>query len=90
MAAQFTARKGPRALRLLQWMTRAITSLPVPVSPDKQIVASVSATCATCCKRTCILELRATTFSNPYSSFTNNLSRLISRLIRCWPRAFSI
>ncbi len=65
MAAQLTVMKGPRALRLLQWITRAMTFLPVPVSPTRQMVASVSATWATCWSRFCMAWLRAITWSNP-------------------------
>src|SRR5215470_11080319 len=43
-AQQFTATKGPLARGLASWMKRAISSLPVPVSPWMSTVASVPAT----------------------------------------------
>ena len=42
--AQFKAKKGPFALGLSAWMARANNSLPVPLSPVINTVASVTAT----------------------------------------------
>ena len=39
--------KGPSLRRLMRWMARAINSLPVPVSPRINTVASLEATVAT-------------------------------------------
>ena len=39
MAEQFTATKGPAARALRPWMCRAISSLPVPLSPNNKTVA---------------------------------------------------
>ena len=39
MAAQFTATKGPRTRSLSSWITRASSSLPVPLSPWMSTVA---------------------------------------------------
>ena len=44
MAAQFTGTKGRAARRELAWMARAISSLPVPLSPVIRTVTSVGAT----------------------------------------------
>ena len=44
MAAMFMATKGPPARGLEVWISRATTSLPVPVSPRMRTLASVSAT----------------------------------------------
>ena len=42
-AAQFTATKGPAALGLRSWISRANNSLPVPLSPCINTVTSVAA-----------------------------------------------
>ena len=44
MAAQFTLTKLRAPRGLISWMARAISSLPVPVSPSTITVASVGAT----------------------------------------------
>ena len=44
IAPQFTAMKGLLERRLLVWMNRAISSLPVPLSPAIKTVESVGAT----------------------------------------------
>ncbi|MBP2684250.1 MAG: hypothetical protein H6Q79_2289, partial [Deltaproteobacteria bacterium] len=41
MAAQFTATKGPSALREWAWIRRAIISFPEPLSPVMRMPASV-------------------------------------------------
>ena len=43
MAAQLTGTKGWPVRRLLAWMARAMSSLPVPLSPVMSTVASVGA-----------------------------------------------
>jgi hypothetical protein len=43
-AAQLMAMKGRVLRRLLAWMARAISSLPVPDSPEMNTLASVGAT----------------------------------------------
>ena len=47
IAPQFTRTNGPAARAERSWMARAISSLPVPVSPRISTVASVGATRAT-------------------------------------------
>jgi hypothetical protein len=42
MAPQLTAMKGPRAREPRQWMARATSSLPVPLSP---VMRTVDCTC---------------------------------------------
>ena len=44
--AQLTATKGPAARRDCRWMERAISSLPVPLSPSSSTLLSVGATLA--------------------------------------------
>src|SRR6185503_20124036 len=44
-AAQLIAMNGPRHRGDSWWMNRAMTSLPVPDSPCRHVVASVAATC---------------------------------------------
>ena len=44
MAPQLMATKGAFLRGLLAWMARAISSLPVPLSPSMRTVASVLAT----------------------------------------------
>ena len=44
-AAQLIAMNGPRHRGERWWMNRAMTSLPVPDSPCRHVVASVAATC---------------------------------------------
>ncbi len=44
MEAQSTGTNGCLARWLLRWIMRAISSLPVPVSPSISTVASVGAT----------------------------------------------
>ena len=48
MAAQFTFTKVWSRRALMLWMARAMSSLPVPVSPRIRTVESVGATMATC------------------------------------------
>ncbi len=44
MAPQLTATKGPFLRGLRRWISRAISSLPVPVSPVTRMEMSVAAT----------------------------------------------
>jgi hypothetical protein len=44
MAPQWTATKGPALLLLRSWIRRAISPLPVPVSPVRSTVVRVGAT----------------------------------------------
>ena len=50
MAPQLIATKGPSRRELRVWMARAISSLPVPLSPSMRTVASVFATRCTTAK----------------------------------------
>ena len=58
IAAQFSAMKGPALRAPTRWMVRATTSLPVPVSPVINTVASLSATrpMVFCTSRMLLLE----------------------------------
>ncbi len=46
IAAQLSATNGPASRRERRWMWRAITSLPVPDSPEISTDASARATCS--------------------------------------------
>jgi len=49
IAPQLTAMNGRSVRGLAEWMARATSSLPVPLSPVIKIVASVTATFSTSC-----------------------------------------
>ena len=53
MAAQFTLTKARAARGECLWMARAMSSLPVPVSPVMSTVESVGATLATRARTAC-------------------------------------
>jgi hypothetical protein len=54
MAPQLMAMKGPSLRRLPRCSARAMSSLPVPLSPVTSTVASVSATWFTRSNRSCM------------------------------------
>ena len=58
-AAQLMATNGPPARRLLRWMARAISSLPVPLSPRIRTLELDGATLAICRCRSRIFALDA-------------------------------
>ena len=49
MAAQFSLRKGRPDRRLSLWIARAMSSLPVPISPSIRTVESVGDTNSSSC-----------------------------------------
>ena len=65
IAAQLTAIKGASLRRLLPWMARATTSLPVPLSPMISTVVSVGATRLTISQMPRIWGLWAMTLAKP-------------------------
>ena len=76
MAAQLTLAKL-WFLRLLQlWIARAMSSLPVPVSPSSSTVESPSATCSTICSTLRSAELWPMIPSNPSSLGVSSLTTL--------------
>ena len=60
MAAQLTATNGLSVRRDCPCTVRAITSLPVPLSPVIKIGASESATCSASCITACMAGSRVT------------------------------
>ena len=72
IAPQLTVTIG-RSLRALRlWIARAISSLPVPVSPVMSTVVSVGATCSTCRSTRCSTGLRPTISSKPCCCLTSS------------------
>ncbi len=72
-AATFTATKGARARDELWWITRASTSLPVPVSPVTTTGAWLAAKRAARLSTDCIDALRATMCVAPRSRGANGI-----------------
>ena len=74
MALQLRATKRCWRRGLVWWMARAITSLPVPVSPVMSTVAALGATVSIIWQSSRIGRLRPTTPGRP------------SRCSSCWRR----
>ena len=67
IAAQLTLTNGPADTELLRWIARAISSLPVPLSPAMNTVVSLAATFSTI-RRTAAIFSPAPTSSENLSS----------------------
>ena len=57
MAPQWTATKGWSTSALMRWMARAMTSLPVPLSPSRSTVARVAAALRALARTSCMAAL---------------------------------
>ena len=78
-AAQLMAMNGRSERRLFMWMARAISSLPVPDSPEMNTLASVGATRETTENTFWMDSLVPTMFSKLYCFFSWSRSTALSR-----------
>ena len=72
MAPQFTLTMTASRRRLRVWMARAISSLPVPVSPNTSTVASVAATISMSRNTRCITSAPPTISPKLRSVFSSS------------------
>jgi hypothetical protein len=77
MAPQFTVTNGPLARLLRRWISRAISSLPVPVSPVMSTLMSVAATFWSL-RKTSIMEGQAPMISPKRLSLSSAVSFSLS------------
>ncbi len=83
-APQLTSTNGPVRRLERWWNVRAISVLPVPLSPSIRIVARVSATASIDCRILCTFSSRESTLPSSKRSSRRSLSTLFSsRSARC-------